>query len=273
MDPKSFLDLYTYLKIVDPVTNLPVDCGISNYGSGWESRQGTGVATGSECQTEYVNYFLPALRMAHHGKPYTPTGSPFHFDQNKVANIDPSETFTIAAFIRAFNGKGSPDDIASTLRVARAVGRIGFDHDPNGDRPARPSVAAYSTAFMTLDCNALVGNYFKIDPNSTPHSYAVAARARKTARDVAVGDPVVTVTPSGEHEHIGLIQGWTVLSDSSASEIIVEWGGPGDESSHYTGPTAHTYDVTTGPIKTYGIGFATEPPKFRYIFAPPVAPP
>src|SRR5581483_11294877 len=170
MDPKSFLYLYTYLKIIDPFTNLPVTCGSSGYGSGWgdDNRRGDGVATGKDCQTECVNYFLPAVRMAHHGKPYTETGSPFHFDQNKVANIDPGETFSIGAFIRAFNGKGTPEDIASTLRVARAVGRIGFDHDPNGHRPARASVAAYSTAFMTLDCNGLVGNYFKINPDSSP---------------------------------------------------------------------------------------------------------
>ena len=91
-----------------------------------------------------------------------------------------------------------------------------------------------------------------------------------SAADVRVGDCIVTHSATSPSEHIGLIQEWSA-NGSSATVRIVEWGWYGDESVHYTQPIS--VKIATGPVKSFGIGWATTSRKdgkasFRYIFAP-----
>jgi hypothetical protein len=139
MTPKQYLDRYTYLKFFSPWNNAQVQAGITGYGSGWGTR-GDKTKLGGQCQSELAA-FARALRIAHHGNANTSCPARFTFDQRPLGLIPENEEFFPETFIHAFCGKGSPDEITDTLRVAMAIGRIGTDRDAAGYLPARPSAA------------------------------------------------------------------------------------------------------------------------------------
>lgn len=274
MSPKEYLDRYTNLVLTDPVTTFPVTVNINGYGSGWGPEAGCNRKdVGPGCSREYNLFFVAALRIAHHGT-NTPIGSDrFYFNRNQVPNLEPTEEFYVSSFINAFVGKGSPDEICDTLRVARAIGRIGVGQDPAGHARNKVTVQQYADAFMTLDCNGLVGNFYGINPNTPVSAYANASRRRMRGADIRVGDAVVTLSEVGKFEHVALIAEWTYAGPAdtgTAGVKLVEWGERGNESKHYTGLDASRVSATRGPNKNYGIGFPTPSgTKFRYIFAPP----
>jgi len=275
MTPKEYLDRYTSLDVPDPNTGFTTTVNITGYGSGWGPEEGCNrTDVGPVCNQEYNTRFVPALRVAHHGR-NTPIGSTqFYFNQNSVGDFQPTEDFYVSSFVNAFVGKGSPDEITDTLRVALAVGRVGAGPDAAGGRHNAFSLQQYVDTYITLDCNGLVGNYYGIDPNTAVKSYANVGRRRLRARDVQVGDAVVTIpTLSKKFEHVALIEYWQCIGDTddtgTALIKIVEWGEAGDETVHYTGDNPRQLPITFGPDRTYGVGFSTEEGKFRYIFAPP----
>jgi len=272
MTPKQYLDRYTYLKFFSPWNNGQISAGISNYGSGWDKRNfisGKGKIVQTECLA-----FIRALRAAHHGNPNTPCGAKIFFNQRSLGLIRSDEEFYPETFTHAFDGKGSPDEIIDTLRVAMAIGRIGesAERDYARQPPARQSVQAYATDFMTLDCNGLVGNFFGVNPSNSIDFYAAPQRRRTSAGNVRVGDAVVTHCSQYPYEHVGLIADWSA-SGSTATVRIVEWGTFGDESKHYSKPGNVT--IVQGPEKTLGVGWVTKSnlnpnvDSFKYIFAPP----
>jgi hypothetical protein len=271
VQPKEYLDRYTYLKIFSPLNNELMRCGISNYGSGWDSRNGksgAGKIIQSECQA-----FIRALRAAHHGNVNTPCGSKFFFDKKPLGLIKATEDFYPETFTHAFDGKGSPDEIADTLRLAVAIGRIGTGRDAAGQATARLTVQQYATDFLTLDCNGLVGNYYGGNPSASIEVYASASRRRTSITSVQPGDAVVTHCAQYRYEHVALVQSWAPMG-STAKVQLVEWGWYGGEEVHYN-KDPKTYTITTGPERSFGIGWATKSNRnasvdsFRYVFARP----
>ncbi|MFO1086520.1 MAG: hypothetical protein U1E21_18345 [Reyranellaceae bacterium] len=268
MTPKMYLDRYTYLSIPSPFDGMLLNCGLTGYGSGWNFRNGKAGA-GIAIQHEYA-VFRDALRKAHHGNALTPCGPQFYFSEKPLARISRLEEFYSDSLVRAYVGKGSPDEITDALRLALAVGRIGTERDLNGMLPARMTVQQYARDFMTLDCNCLVGNFYGANPDAHISVYASPQRRRTTIADVRQGDAIVTHCPEAPYEHVGLIEEW-IPSGSSARVKICEWGWYGGEDVHYR---ESTHAITRGPIGSLGIGWATPSnakpgvTSFRYIFAP-----
>ena len=269
MTPKQYLDRYTNLSIPSPFDGTQQKCGLTGYGSGWNFRNFKAGA-GSVMQREYA-VFREALRKAHHGNPHTPCGPQFYFSETPLAQIRRTEEFYAESLVRAYVGKGSPDEIIDALRLAMALGRIGTDPDVNGKPPARPTVQQYARDFMTLDCNCLVGNFYGADPDASIDVYASPGRRRSAIRAVQKGDAVVTHCAAAPYEHVALIDEWNVISDSSVEATLCEWGQPGDETKHYR---TYTLTIEKGPITSFGIGWRSDSnvkkgvKSFRYIFAP-----
>jgi len=228
MTPKQYLDRYTYLSIPSPLNGVTLNCGLTGYGSGWNFRNGKSGA-GATIQQEYA-VFREALRKAHHGNAHTPCGPVFYFSDKPLAQIRPTEDFYADSLVRAYVGKGSPDEIADALRLALALGRIGTERDVNGKLPARMTVDQYARDFMTLDCNCLVGNFYGADPDAHISVYASPARRRTSISDVQPGDAIVTHCQQAPYEHVGLIEEWKP-SGSSVRVKICEWGWYGNESA------------------------------------------
>ena len=268
MTPKQYLDRYTYLAISSPLDGSRLNCGLTGYGSGWNLRNGKAGA-GAAIQREYA-VFRDALRKAHHDNAHTPCGPTFYFSERPLAQIPRLEEFIADSLVRAFVGKGSPDEITDALRLALAVGRIGTARDVNGRLPARMTVQEYARDFMTLDCNCLVGNFYGGNPDAHISVYASPARRRTSIGDVRQGDAIFTHCQQAPYEHVGLIEEWHP-SGSSARVRICEWGWYGGEEVHYR---ESTQAITQGPISSLGIGWATPSnaqkgvTTFRYIFAP-----
>jgi hypothetical protein len=285
-DPKTFLDRYTNLTFTNPLDNTKVTVQITAYGAGWEERDKGNGPQGPDCQSESQK-FQQAVNKALNGNAFKPSGKSFQFDKTPLANIPATQTFTEWGFVKAFLGKGSPDDIAATLRVGMAVGRIGTGKDANGLPAAAATPAQYVGKFISLDCNGFTGNFLGTNPETRPRTYAVAARCRRMLSEVQQGDVAVTFTLKGEAEHIALIQSWSASPASAdgkrgtCSVAVVEWGERGDESKHFHSSTANDFAVGPNndfPDKFPGIYFvsssAKDPTtnkslKIRYIFAPP----
>ena len=204
MTPKQYLDRYTYLAIPSPLDGSRLSCGLTGYGSGWNLRNGK-AGVGAAIQREYA-VFRDALRKAHHDNAHTPCGPSFYFSERPLAQISRLEEFLADSLVRAFVGKGSPDEITDALRLALAVGRIGTERDVNGRLPARMTVQEYARDFMTLDCNCLVGNFYGGNPDAHISVYASPARRRTSIGDVRQGDAIVTHCQQAPYEHVGLIE-------------------------------------------------------------------
>lgn len=268
MTPKLYLDRYTYLSIPSPFDGTRLNCGLTGYGSGWNLRNGK-AGVGATIQQEYA-VFREALRKAHHGNAHTPCGPQFYFSDKPLAQIPRLEEFYADGLVRAYLGKGSPDEITDALRLALALGRIGTERDINGKLPARMTLQQYARDFMTLDCNCLVGNFYGANPDAHISVYAAPRRRRTNIADVRQGDAIVTHCPQAPYEHVGLIEEWTP-NGTSARVKICEWGWFGGEEVHYR---ESTHAITQGPIGALGVGWATPSnakpgvTTFRYIFAP-----
>lgn len=279
MDPKSYLDRYTNLALTDPINGHPITVPITGYGAGWgDDPTCNRMEVGPKCQKEYLLGFVPALRKAHHGNAKTPCGAKFFFDNPRLGIIPATEDFYPETFVHAFGGKGSPDEIKDTLRLAMAIGRFGFGKDAAGNAPAKPTLAQYAEAFMTLDCNGLVSNFHGVKDviNTSVQFFANAARRRTTIGGVRPGDVVVTHGGTKPYEHVAMIQSWEfdpALASAKSGAVrlrLVEWGEAGDESKHFTGNTPAAVTAGYGKEPNFGIGFPTAGGvKFRYIFAPP----
>ena len=270
MTPKQYLDRYTYLAFFSPINFMPVFAPITGYGSGWDHR-GKDHTLASQCQHE-CQLFRYALRVAHHGNSKAHCPEKMFFDKSPLGLISKTEDFYLSSFIRAYCGKGSPDEIIDTLRLATAIGRIGTDRDLAGNHPAAPTASAYATKYMTLDCNGLVGNYFGENPSSDISHFASHARRRKSGYEVQVGDAVVTHCSEAPYEHIALIQEWN-FDGTNANVRLVEWGRSGGEDHHYS-TVPKKYHIKQGKDSKYGIGWESNSHRkanlksFRYIFSP-----
>lgn len=271
MTPKEYLDRYTYLSFPSPWGDEMISAGLYYYGSGWDSRNGVsgaGKFVHAECQA-----FIRALRVTHHGNANTPCGKTFYLADTD-SKMEATEPFYADTITHAFDGKGSPDEIIDVLRLAMVIGRIGSpgDRDSAGAMCAAPTAKDYADRFMTLDCNAFVGNFVGGNPSAHISDYAQPQRARRSAAEVKPGDVIVTHCAAAPYEHVGLIDYFQPVGGTALVQIA-EWGWFGGQEMHYNAdPKPQT--ITTGPESKFGIGWAVQSnvrpvPSFRYIFAPP----
>ncbi|MBL8590658.1 MAG: hypothetical protein JNK46_19135 [Methylobacteriaceae bacterium] len=264
--PKQFLDRYTDLFFFSPTLGIYDMTHITSYGSGWGHDASANRPTGYLSQQEYNGPFKRALRFALDPARHGDYGSVFRFgDASPLRDTFRGEPFYRNGVIRAFLGKGSPDEIADLIRLAIAIGRIGTSSDAAGGRPAHAALRDYVRTFVSLDCNGLSGNYYGINPETSIEAYARPGRRRRDPHEVRTGDCLVTVTPAGRYKHIALIDAFTPGAGRSAQMSIAEWGQAGDEDKHYS---TFTRDIVQGPNAQFGLGFRSGE-NFRYIFAPP----
>jgi hypothetical protein len=115
---------------------------------------------------------------------------------------------------RVFNGKGSPEDIALTLKWAVEKGRC---------NPDKASIQTYCDKWLGLDCNGLTRQYFQQDKDWEPHRYLKGATQRADLIDVMMGDVVVWCDRAGKpltdrgKRHIALVEKGSGISCSSLS--------------------------------------------------------
>lgn len=266
MDPKTYLDRYTYFGVANPLTGVPEKAPLTRWGSNWTNENRN---NGVECQTEHNAFFTPAVHMAINGKRKARL-PPRFFLQADYKKLSAYEGFYKMSTVRAFCGKGSPDEIADTIRLAIVAGRIGTGKDLAGRPAACSTVAQYVTRFMTIDCNAYVGNYYGLNPSFDLDYYATKATRRMRIDQIRQGDVVVTVKPEGKHKHVAPVQdikGFVPGGAAAGSAIVTlcEWGQDGPESHHYS---TGEKKFTTGAKSNYGIGWQAGK-NFRYVFAPP----
>lgn len=267
MTPKQYLDRYTYFSFTNPLTGLAETAPITRWGSNWGDSNRN---NGTECHIEHNAYFTPAVHKAIDGKADFPLPKQF-FLAKDYKSLSAYEGFYDWATIRTFCGKGSPDEIADTIRLAVIAGRIGTGKDLAGRTPACRTVAEYVKRFVTIDCNAYVGNYYGLDPSIDLDYYASKATRRMRVADIRQGDVVVTIKPGNVYKHVALIDEiWAQTPSAaigSAAVTLCEWGRDGGEDNHYS---TKGRDFILGPHKEYGLCWK-DGAAHRYVFAPPLA--
>lgn len=267
--PTDYLDRYHRLQVLDPQLKLSETVNVTNYFSGEGPDRDQEQWLLMDKLRQIVDSKLKAL-------PRTfrfPAGDP---------SMNPIEPFYFWSVRRAFLGKGSPDEISDTLRLAVRAGRIG----PKG---AAPNCVAYVKKFIGIDCNAFQGNYLGLDPEIKPRVYAKGVKgvtaistsqslsftylpltARPTIDTVSSGDVLITVVDANDHhEHIALVDNVTKQSATQLKFDIVEWGEAGERVKHLV-PNCIVTIVTGGPEKGYGVCYQNDAKTaHRYFFAPP----
>jgi hypothetical protein len=175
--------------------------------------------------------------------------------------ISEDEVFYREGLKRAYDCRGTPEEIRDAVRLAVAAGRC--------DAAGAP---AYITKWFGLDCNTLVDNWMGLSSGTAIFAYvngygpgklttkerggteadettrgALPFPPAPTLQSVGEGSVLVTYSPGAEHEwkHIALVQSFSVISEddpneakkgvpitAKASITIVEWGGAGGEAEH-----------------------------------------
>ncbi len=178
-------------------------------------------------------------------------------------------TLTQMGVLRAFMGKASPDELADVIWLAHRYGLIANPAHPRP--PPTRTVEQYVTDFLGLDCNAFVGNYYGLNPETEIPTYQRSAR-RRTASEVSSGDIVVsTVVINGRRvgEHIALTEGFQgdVLT-------MVEWGQEG-QRHHISRHRVRTQIDEQGWLYYDYVSLETrhrDMPGRKYFHAPPRTP-
>ena len=278
LTPKAYLDRYTKLVFSNPLDDTQVETSLTGYGSGWGPEKGCNRKTlGPKAQQEYARLKAALQKHLSGSGKIKPLPRMFKFDAAPLGSIAPGEEFYNISLIHTFVGKGSPDEIRDTMRLAVALSRIGGTKDRAGQAAGASTVSEYMTRYITLDCNGLVGNYYGMNniPDLSVGSYAVPARRRLSMNDVRTGDCIVTHSKAIPYEHIALVDVWQATENVPTKDmkgtvfIIAEWGQSGGEDKHYTGAAAKTVKVGPGPEKGFGIAFEGAGGSYRYVFAPP----
>ncbi len=141
ISPSQYVLNYHSLLINDPQQKLATSVNITRYQNG----------TRAECETER-NSLISAVTKILGAKHLHST---FRFPQDDV--IDSTKPFYKVGIKRAYQGKGSPSEIADVIRLAWRCGRI-------GKGKAFSTIDQYAKQFLGLDCNGLVGNYHGVSP-------------------------------------------------------------------------------------------------------------
>ncbi|HEX4808155.1 MAG TPA: hypothetical protein VH325_04455 [Bryobacteraceae bacterium] len=267
--PTDYLDRYHRLQISDSRLSLSETVNVTNYCSGEAPER----SQEQWLLTDKLRQIIDAKLKALPSRFKFPSGDP---------SMDPNEPFYFMSLRRAFLGKGSPDEISDTLRLAVRAGRIG----PKG---AAANCVAYVKKFIGIDCNAFQGNYLGLDPEIKPRLYAKGVKgvtaysnslslsfpflpltARPSADTVRSGDVLITVVDADDHhEHIALVDNVSSPKPNQLTLDIVEWGQAGERDKHIV-PNCSVTIVTGGPEPRYGVSFRNDAKTaHRYFFAPP----
>lgn len=198
--------------------------------------------------------------------------------------IPSSEAFYTKGIYRAYNGKGSPDEIIDVLRLACRF-----------DRPKKTGCAtltAYAKKFIGLDCNGFVGNYHGLSPElhvsiwaygwtGKPDKVAALKEAerlsiesffplkpRTDVKEARSGDVLASLNAAGKIHHVALIDDVFGGEANLMRCRIVEWGQAGEEPNHIK--EIKTYELVKGP-KNFGVEYGIHPKggEFRYLLARP----
>jgi hypothetical protein len=166
-------------------------------------------------------------------------------------SISSGEVFFREGLKRAYDCRGTPEEIRDAVRLAVAA-----------ERCDASTAAAYATKWFGLDCNTLVGNWLGLSSGTAIFAYVVGYGKGKlaggtpadeatrgmlplppatTLDSVEEGSVLVTYSPKNSGmkvwEHIALVQsfaltGATDLNHGTVQMSIVEWGEKGGESAH-----------------------------------------
>jgi hypothetical protein len=139
------------------------------------------------------------------------------------------------SIVRAFNGKGSLEDMEMGLTAAIATGKVA---------PNLEALQKMANECMGLDCNGFVGNYYRYlgwmnadghyGPNTPSSRYAARGLVRTSYDELAVGDVLIWDSP----RHIVVVHyvmrpGDYLLVSESARSL----GGLGTRIYRFTGKT------------------------------------
>ncbi len=150
--------------------------------------------------------------------------------------------FTRIGVTRVFMGKASPDEMTNVIWLAQRYGIINNAQVPTP--PPNLTVQQYADAIIGLDCNAFVGHYYGLNPETEIPFYSRGAR-RRSKEDVQSGDIVISVVEFGGSlikEHIALTEGF-----QGDTLTLVEWGSPG-QNHHRSTHTVHTSNEANGDL-------------------------
>ncbi len=229
MTPSQYVYLYHNLFVADRLMDLFHMANIWMYVSG-----GNSVTSGESYK------LLEAI-----GKMVKSKGMPpdiFYIKDNPKA--DPDEPFYKASIKRAYAGRGSPEDMRDTLRLAWLVKNC------NGMSPAK-----YAEGWFGQDCNAFVGNYLGISPNHPIRAYANGQSEFSTESErvtasllplplmeridqIQTGTVIITYEDGGARpfRHIALVESFSKTGPEKAMIGITEWGEPSKSLSGHAKP-------------------------------------
>jgi len=238
MSPFEYLDRYHKLQVVDQKLGLAANVNITKYISGWTH----------DNMGEYMAV-LSSIAVFHKLKGPSLVPDRFAIDDSRMHSW---ETFYKASVRRTFEGRGSPDDITDTLRLAVWGGRC-----------STGGASAYAAKWFGQDCNAFVGNYQGVSPSSAIFAYALgyggsgtipgatpdvyASRnllplnPDKDFKEIAEGDVLCTYGSADKNgnrwRHIALVNDITLLGQPAGDAqdailSIAEWGAAGDLPAH-----------------------------------------
>lgn len=238
MTPFEYLDRYHSLQVIDGRLDIHAVVDIKNYISGWQGNQ----------MQEYGNVLEPVAKYFHL-KGWAAVPEKFWICDG---TMDCNEAFYRASVRRTFEGRGSPDDMADTLRLAVWSKRC-----------KAAQAGTYAAQWFGQDCNSFVGNYLGISPSTSIAAYAhgyghsptlsgatpdvytsrylVPLEPDSNYGDIAQGDVLCTFGSPDNNgnrwRHIGIVQDITLLgpgSDTRQDAVIsiAEWGTNGGVSVH-----------------------------------------
>lgn len=205
MTPFQFVESYHNLTVNDSRLGLNVIVKVTGY-----PKKGTEWAQGSE-------EIKQAYRVLGNLTAKRPKGVRGEFSIPNNPLVDPTEAFYDQGIVRAFAGRGSPDEMKDALRLSIVAGQCSVK-----------TAKTYGETWFKQDCNAFVGNYLGASPmlgipayakgllpgsgpSETPCASILPRRPRSSLSEVAVGDLILTYgSKHAKHgwrwRHIALVE-------------------------------------------------------------------
>jgi hypothetical protein len=176
-----------------------------------------------------------------------PEGKPYYTE----------EVEDVTKLYACYNGKGSPEAIAQTLRLANVCGLV---------EGTRDALQRYCDKYIGLDCNGFVGNYLRacgsdFGPSTEPLDFAPAGWRRSKLIDVARRDVLSWTDKSHvaiiDDRDMGVVWVWHDHILTEARVWVCESCGTTTVAGdvHHDGLNCTRYTLT--PTKTPQVFLAT----------------
>ena len=159
-------------------------------------------------------------------------------------------TIQMMSIVRVFSGKGSPLEINDALWLAHRYGKI-LNHA--NKKPHAKGLQEYADAYVGMDCNGFVGNFFGINPSTSIDTYG--AQRRKSVAEIQENDVCVWYRGWKEKKkfgHIGVIETVENRSETDFRFVLVDWG-VGAQEKHKKTKTVKLKKDPDGKIDGKGI--------------------